>query len=236
MRTLVLCLLFSSTAWGQFAPYFPGQSPNDGLIRSGVSPVDALPRSFAVYGDSIALGLCSTTAPHLALSALLPGYLAANHAQSGTTTSEIATHYFATRDTACDGTLCGTYLFEGGVNNVKNGSGTPSSMLSDMLSAVDDARSRGRRVVWTNIAPFKGCGFCGDPATGWTLAKSYNTLWAAACAARPDITCVDVGAGTAWEEPSTDGYLKTAWSCDGIHWLQGGTEAWAQAASAANAE
>jgi hypothetical protein len=226
MRTFALLLLLvASQARAQFVPFFAGQTPNGGGVLSsgggGGGGAD-LPMSFSWYGDSIIVGFCNDTAPADALLALLPGYAGtARWAQAGTTISDITAQYFTTKSFACGGEPCGTYIFEGGVNDCKNGSCTPATMLSTFLTAIDDARADGKRVVWSNIAPFATCSFCTpDPAGGWVLAKQYNALWASACAVRPDVTCIDAGAGTAWEEPSTDGHLKTAWSCDGIHWLQ----------------
>jgi hypothetical protein len=227
--TLLLSLLCSLSAGAQAQLTYLGQTAGGSVAQTGGAQVDLLLHSFVLYGDSIALGLCSATPPYLALSALLPGYFAATQAQSGTTTAQIAAHYVDTRDTACGGERCGTYVFQGGVNDCKNGECTPATMLAATLAAVDDARALGRRVIWVNVAPFATCSFCGAPVAGWALAKEYNALVLAACAARTDVTCLDVGAGSAWEEASADGHLKTAWSCDGIHWLQGGTDALAAA-------
>ncbi|HYI01362.1 SGNH/GDSL hydrolase family protein [Hyalangium sp.] len=230
-RLLTLALLLLAVEVGAQAQYtYPGRTAGTAVVQMSDAVTGLLPSSLVTLGDSIGDGFCNDTPPYLALAALLPGYLASNRAQSGTTTSQIADRYFATRDTACAGERCGAYLFQGGVNNFRLGTGDTEQALEDMLSAVDDARELGRRVVWTNIGPFRGCGFCTDTATGWALAQEYNALWAAACAARPDITCIDVGSGSAWEEPETDGYLLTAWSCDGIHWLQGATDEWAEKA------
>lgn len=231
MRTIVAIVLFASLAYGQAARTYAGRKP--------VAKVDVaaptLPRSFAWYGDSIIAGFCNTASPPTALANLLNGYLFANMAQAGTTIVQIKNRYFATRDTACAGERCGTYLFEGGANNCHSlNSCVPETMISDMFSVIDDARGLGRRVVSVNIAPFVGCSPCVGPTIdGWALAKDYNTRWAAACAARPDITCIDVGSGTAWEKAGTDGTLVDAWSCDKIHWLQGGADALAAAARGA---
>jgi hypothetical protein len=228
---IAAALLLASSVHAQALLSYPGQTP--GRATSVAStPAASLPRSGGIYGDSIMADFCSTQALTVTMAGLLPGYSFSNLAQAGTTTSQINDRYFATRDTACAGERCGTYLFQGGVNNCHSATCDPEAMLLEMLEAVDDARGLGRGVAWTNIAPFLGCTPCAGPeASGWVLAQQYNALWAAACAARPDITCIDVGAGTPWEGDA--GYLAAAWSCDGIHWLQAASNAWAALAAQA---
>jgi hypothetical protein len=57
-------------------------------------------------------------------------------------------------------------------------------------------------------------------------ALAYNALIAAACAARPEVTCLFPW--DTFEAPYTDaaerGYLKEAYDCDGIHLLQAGSD------------
>jgi hypothetical protein len=224
--TLVLLslLVVPQAALAQFVPRFDGQTPS-GEFSITLPSLD-LPSTFAWYGDSIIQGACSSS-PQVPLQQLLPGYVGVNRGISAQTSAQIAARYFAGHLTDCGGEECGTYLFEGGVNDCKGGGCDPASVLATMMAMVDDARTRHRRVIASNIAPFRTCAICGggDLAAGWELAKQYNALFAAACAARRDITCIDVGAGSDWEEPATDGVLKSAWSCDGLHWQQAAIDA-----------
>lgn len=229
---VVALLLISCVAYAQARSDYPGRVPRP---RRNVQAPASLPPSIGGYGDSILAGFCNSLSPIAKLASLLDGHTFANLAQAGTTTSQISARYFATRDTACAGERCGTYVFQGGVNNCHSlHSCDPAVMLSDMLSAIDDARSLTRRVIVTNIAPFVDCSPCAGPTdVGWELAKEYNDGLALACAGRPDITCIDVGHQSDWEAPFLDGILRLAWSCDGIHWLQGGADAWAAEARSA---
>jgi hypothetical protein len=233
MRALIfaLAVVVGGAASAQALLRYLGDRPGGGSASSGTCRAP-LPTTAAWYGDSIIEGACSGASPAVRLQQMKPGWTAFNKGVSGETSSQIVARYFAGRDTACNGDLCGTYLFEGGVNDLKGGTGNPAAVLATMLTAVDDCRSRGRHCVWSNIMPFRACNFCGDTSAGWVLVQQYNALWTAACAARPDIRCVQVGAGSVFEEPATDGYLTAAFSCDGIHLVQAGTDAFVVLAKA----
>lgn len=207
-----------------------------GASGGGSAPVAPLPATFIWYGDSIVQGAGSGTAPPAKLQSLLPGYVGFNAGISNETAAQIATRYFAAVNgaarTDCNGEQCGTYLFEGGVNDCKGGVCTPSAVLATMLTMVDDCRARGRRCIWSNIMPFRDCAFCGDTAAGWVKAKEYNALWRQACASRSRLECLDVGEDSDFEEPDTDGFLAEDYSFDGIHLQQAGTDAYAAMAAA----
>jgi hypothetical protein len=234
LSLIAAALLLASSVHAQALLSYPGRTPGQATAAAAGTPAASRPRSAGIFGDSIMADFCSARPLIETLALELPGYSFSNLAQAGTTTSQINDRYFDKWDDGCAGEPCGAYLFQGGVNNCHSATCDPETMLADMLEAVDDARALpGDPVVaWTNIAPFLGCTPCAGPeAPGWVLAQQYNALWAAACAARPDITCIDVGAGTPWEGDA--GYLAAAWSCDGIHWLQAASNAWAALAAQA---
>lgn len=232
MRLLAaVALLVASPALAQFGSF--GGTGSKGRGGPSVAP---LPTTFAWYGDSIAAGACSATTPTARLQSLLgAGWAGSTNAGDGTapavggyTAAQIRTRYEATRDTACAGDRCGTYVFEGGVNSIVNGV-SAAATLGDMKAIVDDCRSLGRNCVWYGILPFRGSAQGSDART--TAALSYNALMAAECATRPNVECLFPYA--AFEDPANSGYLLPAYSCDGIHLVQDGTNALAALAAAA---
>lgn len=166
------------------------------------------------WGDSIMFGVCSG-GPLEYLRASLPGYWTSNRAVSGENAAQIRARYTAEEATSCYGQRCGILWLEGGVNSLRGGT-TPAATLADMVWIVDDALAKGYYVVWLDVAPYAGFSGAGSNPLG--QATGYNTLWAAACAARASnsrLRCVATYAS--YEDPANPGYLKAAYSCDGIH-------------------
>lgn len=242
MRLAVATVLLSVTAFAGGFDTFSGTGRN-GASTGGGTPAPLLPTTFAWYGDSIAAGACSPRTPTLALQALLNsgdvagstsgGWAGSGNAGDGAfpavggyTAAQIRARYFATRDTACAGERCGSYLIEGGINSLVNGA-TVQSTLDDMTAIAVNCRSLNRLCIWSNIMPCRGSPNCDsvNPAA-WTLAKQYNAAWTTACTSISGMNCVDVGAGSSFEKSGTDGYLPDAFTCDGIHLTQTGTDAW----------
>lgn len=191
--------------------------------QSSLNPL-ALPPTMAWYGDSIIEGSCQELSPPAVLAQLLnPSWSVSNHGVGGEAASQIRKRYESTRDSACEGEACGWYLIQGGVNSVKGEPHcSPEAALEDMVAMVDDARARGRHVVWFGILPFKGCTLCEDTTAGVARAQEYNALMAQVCAARADISCVLLY--SEFEDPARPDFLKPEYGCDGIHLNQVGAE------------
>lgn len=155
--------------------------------------------------------------------ALGPSWSVSNHGVGGEAASNIRERYEATWDSACQGGSCGWYLFEGGVNSLKDEAHvSPAEALEDMAAMIDDARRRGRHVAWFGILPFKGCTLCTDTSEGVRLAQQYNALMALACAARRDVSCFLPY--SEFEDPARPDYLNPGYTCDGIHLNRAGAE------------
>lgn len=183
--------------------------------QSVCSPATA-PRlpTISGWGDSIMFGVCSGGPLNYAV-AQSPGYWPSNHAVSGETAAQIRARYVSEEATSCYGIRCGILWLEGGVNSLRSGI-TPAATLTDMVWIVDDALAKGYVVVWLDVAPYAGFSGAGSNPLG--QATGYNAAWAAACAARasnPKLRCVATYAS--YEDPANPGFLKAAYSCDGIH-------------------
>jgi lysophospholipase L1-like esterase len=192
--------------------------------RQSALGLTSLPSTVAWYGDSITEGSCKQQAPPAALAQLLgSSWFVSNHGVSGEAAEQIRQRYEASWDSACQGQACGWYLIQGGVNSLKGVPHTsPAHALADMVAMVDSARDRGRRVVWFEILPFKGCTLCDDTTPGVARVREYNALMAQACAARPEVACVQVYSD--FEDPVRPDFLRPDYGCDGIHLNEAGAE------------
>lgn len=230
MRLAALLLLLAGSAQAQFVPGYLGDYRG---LAAGSAPAALLPNTYGCFGDSIMAGACSGYSPCTRLATALPGASTSQWAVSGHTAQQIRDRYFANFLTACGGEECGTVVLEGGVNTLKQPeavTGTAErAALALMLEVVDQALSRGRRVVWIGVLPYASCG----PSTCPVLvdpgerARNYNTLLAAACAARagPRLRCVLPYAD--FESTTTADYLRADYACadDGIHLQPAGAQA-----------
>jgi hypothetical protein len=223
-----------------------GAAPGRGYVKNG----EILPTTAAWYGDSISQGACNATPPPARLQQQLPGWLVVNRGVSGENVAQITARYFAGRDTDCLGQPCGTYVLAGMTNDCGQGACTPQTVLTTMLTAVDDALSRGRRVVWVDGPPFRvpaSCAGClGGSYAGVLKTLEYNALVAAACLspARPNrhlLRCVSTypTMEAPWVDPADRGFLKDEYACDTeadwVHTSQPGAEALVGAVLAAGA-
>ena len=182
-------------------------------VCTAPSPTPRLP-TVSGWGDSIMFGVCSG-GPLNHLVTLLPGYWPSNRAVSGENAAQIRARWTAEEATSCYGQRCGIAWIEGGVNSLRGGV-TPAATLADMVWVVDDALSKGYYVVWLDVAPYAG--FSGAGVNPLGQATGYNTLWAAACAARasnPRLRCVSTY--PSYVDPANPGYMLPAYTCDGIH-------------------
>jgi len=180
-----------------------------------------------ISGDSLTLNTCvgGGTAPFTTLDGTVDGnasggWLFRNAGVSGTTATQIATAYTTDEATWCWGERCAFLVLEGGVNSIRTGT-TPSSVAAAMAAVVDDALSKGYRVLWLDVTPYAGWASAG--ASPVQRATDYNDAWAAACAARasnPRLRCLANHA--AFVDPANPGFLLPAYSCDGIHYSQAG--------------
>lgn len=208
--------------------------------------------SAAWYGDSIIQGAGSGTPPPEKLLALKgAGWVVKNKGISNESAAQIATRVISGAATACLDEPCGVYLLEGGVNTLKVSSLSTPAQLADlalngdggsdgtndigMLDAVDFLLSTypNARLVWTGILPFTGCSevLCPGLTQAHERALAFNAAMLAACATRSRLVCID--AYEAFEDPENTGYLLPAYSYDGIHLQQAGTDALSALASAA---
>lgn len=238
MSTLALVSLL---VLAQGLPRFPGDRPGVAASRGGGGAAPIAP-TFALYGDSIAAGACSSTVPGVVLQSAMPGSTVSRNAVSGYTSQQIENCYLGLDpsnctgySTACLGAECATVIVEGGVNTLKQPGAVTGVVealaLAPLLDVVDHALARGRRVLWYDTAPFASCSaaVCPELVDPDERARTFNGLKAEACAVRasnPLLKCI-----TLYEDfqgPSFDGQLLPAYACDddGIHLEQAGTNAW----------
>lgn len=196
---------------------------------TAVSSAPRLPTLIAEGNSIMAGNLCSVTGP-LSPPAYVDanlggstteGWLVKNAGISGQAPSAIRTTYTSGEATACNGDRCAHLLLEGGVNCLRVGT-APATCLADMTWIVDDALSKGYAVLWLDVTPYKAWASAGTDPTG--QATSYNTLWAAACAARAGNTKLKCLANYAAFVDGS-GNLNASYTCDGVHFNQSGTNA-----------
>ena len=233
MRTLLFLLLLPCLAQAQLRASYPGDFRAGRLASGNVSLTAPLPATLAWYGDSITQGSCNATSPPAKLLQMLPGYSGVNRGVSGETMAQIAARYFAGMATDCGGEVCGTYVVAGGTNDCGTGECDTDVVLATHLSVVDDALSKGRRVVSFNIPPsrcapeIESC--VGGNEAGALKALEYRTKWQAACAARPAVACLDAfeEMEATWTDAEERGYLVDAYTCspaDRVHTSQAGAD------------
>lgn len=223
-----------------------GSFSGTGSAGGGSAPLRA--PIVAFYGDSLVQGVCSGTAPPVALDGLLRAdYVVINRGVSGETAHEIAERVISGAATACLGEPCGTYILEGGVNTLKHGAFNEASTTTvvgvalngdggaddahdlGMLDAADHLRATYPRaqVLAVGVLPYAGCTICGINPSPGARAAAYNAALVSACASRPWLTCLVPYDD--FEDPQNADRLLPAYACeDGSHLINAGSAALAQ--------
>jgi hypothetical protein len=193
-------------------------------------------------------GSGSSTAPTVRLDQELPaGWATFNKGVSGESAHQIAERVIADSATMCGGEACGVYWLQGGVNTLKSAAfmaNTADEVANIALNGdggADDQHDLGMLdaadyllsiypdvyVLLSDALPYAA--YC-EPGQCPTVtiaaharATAYNSLLAAACAARPRLRCIFNY--SAFTEPATSGHLRTAYTADSLHLNQTGTDA-----------
>lgn len=231
----VIPVLMAALVLSQAAARHPGDMP----ASPGASAPP--PRTFVCYGDSLMAGACSTTPLCEAVGAAIAGSRTSNESVSGYTPAQIKICYEGGDSgnclgyaAACGDRDCGYVLLNGGVNQLKAGNAVTGEVeaaaVATTFETVDAILANTESiVVLFDVLPYATC----NPATCPTVtdarlrATTYNSLKAAACAARannPRLKCITSYA--AMEDPEEEGALSSTYACadDFIHLKQAGTD------------
>ena len=193
-------------------------------IRVGVAAV--LPKSIVGVGDSIMNGYGAPSPLDTAVLALGTGAVRYNAGNPGERSNQIRDRWLATESAICGVRRCDYVWFEGGVNDLRLAGTPPATVASNMVTAVDDALSKGYVVLWSDILPCRADADCG-PSVG-TNILAYNAAMAMACntaprSTNPRMRCIF--AYSAFDDPAQPGYLLPAYSRDGLHLSVAGSAA-----------
>lgn len=189
----------------------------------------------AGFGDSIMQGYGANSPLVYVAPELGPGGYISNAGVPGENSDAIAARWLANGATACGATPCTYVWFEGGVNDLRRQVATPAQVAANMLTAVDDALAKGYTVLWSDILPSRGSedGMTTDAVIDAT--RDYNARMATACATaprslNPRLRCIFAYAALAdpaqlRPDGTLAGYLLPAYSRDGIHLSNAGSQA-----------
>lgn len=230
-------------ATGVHAQVFGGGVFSAGAVRPAPGGSGPPPEPTLVgIGDSI---MQLSQLPERMRAVLGNNWSAINQGVSGETAAQISARWFASEAGYCDGRRCSYVYVEGGINSLKGGGALPpATVLSTMLSIVDDALAKGYIVIWQDVLPMRGWPFEGVPVTDATIdgVLAYNAGMQAACAARasnPRLRCffayndfLDTSRLRA-DGVTPAGYLLPWYSADELHLSPVGSQALADLAVAA---